>query len=504
MARTAVSDEDICRETTRAAVARQQRSERKKRTARAWASAAALTVGAVLAGAPPASAGSIVVLNTNDAGAGSLRQAVIQANGTAGPDDITFDPGVFGTPQTISLLTGELTVTEALTITGTGATNLTIQRNFAAPASRIITISAGPVTITGVRLTGGNAPSSGGGAILTAAAPLTVVNSVLTENQAVGATAGDGGAILGTGAGAALTIVGSTLSENTATGEGGAIWADTGVPVTIQRSRIHGNTAAVDAGGVYCRDANPLTIEESTISGNMAQDAAANGGGVFHSGTATVVIRGSAIWGNSALGAAADGGGFYTTGGTPDITIENSTFAGNTAGRSGGAIIRDATGTGTMSVRHSTITLNTASGASGSGGGGMFIANTFTGLTIRNTIVSDNTNVNTADLSAGIVNVNFSAIGTAFGWTPSGTSGNNLPPGTNLQLGPLQDNGGPTATHEPGPNAPPVNAGDPAFAPPPSFDQRGAGFARVVGGVIDIGSLERNPVPVEAMTFAIE
>ena len=68
----------------------------------------------------------------------------------------------------------------------------------------------------------------------------------------------------------------------------------------------------------------------------------------------------------------------------------------------------------------------------------------------------------------------------------------------------MQDNGGLTQTHEPGPNAPPVNAGDPAFVPPPDFDQRGPGFARVVGGVLDIGAVERDPVPVEALEFTVD
>jgi len=62
----------------------------------------------------------------------------------------------------------------------------------------------------------------------------------------------------------------------------------------------------------------------------------------------------------------------------------------------------------------------------------------------------------------------------------------------------------PTQTHEPGPNAPPVNAGDPAFMPPPSFDQRGTGFARVIGGRIDIGAVERDPVPVELQELGVE
>jgi hypothetical protein len=140
-----------------------------------------------------------------------------------------------------------------------------------------------------------------------------------------------------------------------------------------------------------------------------------------------------------------------------------------------------------------------------SGGGGIHSNALFLpAVTVRNTIVSGNVNAEAPDIDAVTALVNFSAIGSPQGWTPAGGSGNNLPFGTDLQLGPLQDNGGPTFTHEPGPNAPPVNAGDPAFVPPPDFDQRGRGFDRVVGAVIDIGSVERDPRPVEVLDFTVD
>src|SRR5213079_1152122 len=61
---------------------------------------------------------------------------------------------------------------------------------------------------------------------------------------------------------------------------------------------------------------------------------------------------------------------------------------------------------------------------------------------------------------------------------------------TNPLLGPLQNNGGPTFTHALLPGSPAIDAGDPNFTPPPSFDQRGPGFDRVVNGRIDKGSFE--------------
>ena len=45
-------------------------------------------------------------------------------------------------------------------------------------------------------------------------------------------------------------------------------------------------------------------------------------------------------------------------------------------------------------------------------------------------------------------------------------------------------------THALLPGSPAIDAGDPAFIPPPDFDQRGAGFPRKVGIRIDIGAFE--------------
>jgi hypothetical protein len=470
------------RQERRALALRERREQRKQSRAAARALASgALTFGAVLAGAGPASALTFTVTNTNDAGAGSLRQAVIDANTAAGADDIVF---TVVPPATISLLTALPQITSPLTITGLGAANLTITRDGAAPNFRIFDIAVGAVpavTITGVTITNGN-------------------------NNGVG----DGGGINSVGnAGLTLTIEDSVISGNTASGanDGGGIAVATGTSLTVRRTVVSGNTAGDGGGGIYLFSTNPLILEDSTISGNTGGGTDCEGGGLYHFGSSPMTIRGTTISGNIAPGATGQGGGIFSTSGTapnPVIIIENSTISGNTAGDDGGGIARIAA-PGSLTITHSTITGNTASAtAAGSGGGGIFLLGTFAGGTLRNTIVSGNTNVNGPDILGPTVNANFCAIGDATGWTPSGTSGNNLPFGTNLQLGPLQNNGGPTMTHEPGPNAPPVNAGDPAFTPPPNFDQRGPGFARVVGGIIDIGSVERNPVPVEVQEFTIE
>jgi uncharacterized repeat protein (TIGR01451 family) len=61
---------------------------------------------------------TFVVLNTNDMGGGSLRQAIIDANNNAGADTINFAiPGP--APHTISLLSPLPAITESVTINGT-------------------------------------------------------------------------------------------------------------------------------------------------------------------------------------------------------------------------------------------------------------------------------------------------------------------------------------------------------------------------------------------------
>src|SRR5262245_41237448 len=57
-----------------------------------------------------------------DGVAGSLRDAVTQANAHPGADTINFQPGLAGT---IGLTGGELGITDDVTITGPGASQLT-------------------------------------------------------------------------------------------------------------------------------------------------------------------------------------------------------------------------------------------------------------------------------------------------------------------------------------------------------------------------------------------
>ena len=104
-----------------------------------------------------------------------------------------------------------------------------------------------------------------------------------------------------------------------------------------------------------------------------------------------------------------------------------------------------------------------------------------------------NTVLKTGFLGVNIVNT---GNGASEGYNLSSDDGGGFLTGpgdqinTDPLLGPLQNNGGLTFTHELLPGSAAIDAGDPSFTPPPLYDQRGPGFDRVVNGRIDIGSFE--------------
>jgi hypothetical protein len=79
--------------------------------------------------------GASIVTTTADSGAGSLRQVI--ANLCEG-STVTFDPGVFSTPQTITLTTGQIVINKNLTINA-GSNKVTVSGG----TSRAFNISSG-------------------------------------------------------------------------------------------------------------------------------------------------------------------------------------------------------------------------------------------------------------------------------------------------------------------------------------------------------------------------
>ncbi|MES1264247.1 MAG: choice-of-anchor Q domain-containing protein, partial [Variovorax sp.] len=227
-----------------------------------------------------------------------------------------------------------------------------------------------------------------------------------------------------------------------------------------------------------------VTISDTTISGNSAPSALGNGGGIFfYKASAGVVVslQRSTISGNSAARA---GGGIFFYKGSGTLQIEDSTIANNQAGTTGGAIFDRGPfgGTAALTIAESTITGNSA----GTAGGNLNV--TAVPTTITNSIIANGTAPAGPDVTSGGSNItmNYSLLENTSGATFAGA--NNIT-GVDPNIGPLQDNGGPTFTERPNSGSPVLDAGDPAFVPPPATDQRG--LARVFNGRIDMGALEQ-------------
>jgi hypothetical protein len=399
----------------------------------------AIMTGMRLSGARAYSAAAMpdtfTVTNLDDSGPGSLRDAIDQANMNPGPDIIDFQDELSGT---ITLTTGELLITDDLTINGPGLFSLTVSGNH---ASRVFRIAIGiTAMISGLTVSDGRAASNSGGGISNGSAgTLTLNNVALSGNSA---DSGAGG-ITNSGT---LTITNCTLSGNSG-GVGGGI--ENNGMASISFTTLSGNTA-IEGGGIASL-AGTLTITNCTLSGNSIQGGSGvvvGGGGIFSQGTLT--ITNSTISGNSSN---TDGGGIKINLGTAKISF--TTLSGNSA-VSGGGIFNGSQ----LSIKNS-IVANSPSGGDCAGPG---------------TTTATGTNFNTDGTCPGFTQV-----------TPA-----------QLNLGPLQDNGGPTQTHALLPGSVAIDAAPDCTdlaGNTISTDQRGVG--RPQGKACDVGAYEFVPCTMQ-------
>jgi hypothetical protein len=248
----------------------------------------------------------VVVTTTADSGPGSLRAALATAT-TDGSANITFDPTIFATPQTITL-TSALNIPSNTTITGptsgSGATlkNLvTVDGGGASSNFSMFTVNSGVtgVAIHNLVIANGHVDSQGGG--ITSSGSLTVTGCTFANNYA-------GGYITSLGNG------------------GGAIYVSSGT-LAVSDSTFVGNTSA--PGGAISVGSGIVAINQSTFSGNSAQGAKV-GGAIFTNTNVTMTIAGSTFSGNSATGG--EGGAVFNN---ATLTATNTIMAGNTGGDCG-------------------------------------------------------------------------------------------------------------------------------------------------------------------------
>jgi hypothetical protein len=404
---------------------------------------AACVIAALLLSATGTPAATITVTNGNDIGAGSLRHAILSASPG---DTINFAPCL----TAVTLTSGELVITKNLTITGPGASRLTVQRS--TQASTFFRIFHIPTSTVIVSISG-----------------LTISNGSVVGEEIPGGSDGNGGGIRSSGL---LTLTDCIISANHASGynyiggSGGGVLNENGT-ITITRCTISNNSAQQGAnpnqcafssgGGILNYSGGSLTITNSTISGNSCS-------------ATTFVCEGRA-----------DGGGIYNQG---SMTITNCTISGNSLGARvnfGGGIFDS----GNLQITSSTIVHNSASANPEAFGGGIY---SLAPTTADSNIIALNIASTGPDFTGGggLQSMGYNIIGNnadaVISSQPTDQIGTPTAPIDPL-LGPLTDNGGPTLTHALQAGSPAINGGDPA-APPQ--DQRG--YGRV--GVPDVGAFE--------------
>ncbi len=476
---------------------------------------ASMTVGALMtvslsgivfaAGAASASGclSAQVVTNNADSGSGSLRQAVIDA---CPGSTISFAGGL---ASPIALTSGEIAINANLTITGPGASLLSVSGS---GLSRVFNVAYGAtVMIDGLTITDGGSSSGNGGNGIYNQGSLTMTNSVVTANVLLYAVPGGGISNGCNGCFAAtLTLVNSTVSNNPAI-DGGGIYNGPGSTVNLVGSTVSNNSA--NFGGAVS-NYGILNVASSTVSGNKGWYF---GGGLYNYSGGTMTVQRSMIASNTTT---YSGGGIINS---STLTVANSTLYNNSAPfGSGGGVFN----TGTMSVIGSTITGNSAQVCGGGiGNGGACAGYQNPSASLTTTLVAGNSaGSSSPDIAGGpFSSYGYNLIGNGDGSAGLTNGVNNDQVGTTAspidpKLGPLANNGGPTQTFLPASNSPAVGAIPSgttlnSVAVCPRVDQRGvSSFGKCTIGAVEGGYListsslpnaTRN-VPYGPVTFTIQ
>jgi len=431
-----------------------------------------------------AHAANYTVINNADAGPGSLRQAILNAN-AGGGGTITF-ANVTGV---ISLQSPLPTLTANLKIVGPGYSQLAITCSTSI-ALTILTISANSTgSLSGLTIQSTIA-NFGGFALLDSffgpqfhpgpspvynAGTMTLTRCIFTGNQitdnndsiendgtmnldhcSITNNRGDGSSVGNSGS---LTMDNSVVAGHTwYTSSLGGLANDGGI--VVLRNCAISNNWSVQGGGIW--NGGDLLVTNSLISSNQAfySDIDTPAGGLYNSGYAVLVN--TTISGNRAAGA---GGGIWNSGG---LRLLNCTVASNYV--NGNIYTRPTSGGGVWN----------------------WFQDIDTGIVqCRNTIIAENHSASTNcsycldDISGYLDSFGHNLIQTTNGWFNAGNVTTDRL-GVDPKIGPLQDNGGPTFTHALLPGSPAIDAGDPAGAP--SDDQRGV--PRPKGAGVDIGAYE--------------
>ncbi|MEE9597836.1 MAG: CFI-box-CTERM domain-containing protein [Acidiferrobacterales bacterium] len=259
----------------------------------------------------------------------SLRAAIQQANALASSDTVVLGTATYtltGAAGDDLALSGDLDITEDVTVTGTGTTNTFISGG---NVDRVFDIDpSGPtgvtVTISDLTIQSGNVPGESGGGVRNRGM-LSLSATTLSGNV----TGIDGGGILNSGM---LTVTNSTLTSNDANDRGGGVFNGNGATLTLTASTVTSNdTLGVGSNGGGIFNTGIATLTNSTITSNVANDA---GGGIFNDAGATATATNTTISHNT--GTNGSGDGIFNNAGM--VTLTNTIVANNTNDNCSGAI----------------------------------------------------------------------------------------------------------------------------------------------------------------------
>ncbi len=256
------------------------------------------------------------------------------------------------------------------------------------------------------------------------------------------------------------------LELNNGSGDGGAVRIRSGATLRVVNSSFDSNGGGFE-GGALDNDGGVIEVVDSTFSSNVADN-----GGAIDNDPGTLTVTNSTFRNNSAdFGAV-----IYND---DSLTIVASTISGNNAGSSGGAVTNSRSGT--LTIAASTISGNSANSV----GGG--IRNFGSTTIIASSIVA----LNTAPTGANCNNFDGSIISQGSNLSDDDscnfTASDDIENSANVDLGPLQNNGGPTKTILPSGTSDAVDNADCSLST--SADQRD--ISRPQGATCDIGAVER-------------
>ncbi|MGL5944153.1 MAG: right-handed parallel beta-helix repeat-containing protein [Waterburya sp.] len=295
------------------------------------------------------------VTNSNDSGAGSLRDAIAQANANAGLDTIVLNDNI--------TLSSAINITDSVEITGTNSviTQTGSDRLFKIDngATSLIDVSLTGLTLTGgkpVELGGavytvenltldnvvveGNATTKRGGGVYSEGATLVLNDSVFRNNEIADGTTSSGGAFYvldgvleadnilvedNKSFTKSVSITNSTAkitNSKFSNNSGGGIFLTTNAKAVINNVEITNNKNQISGAGIGIENDSEATISNSIISNNQST----YGGGILIADS-TAEISNTQITNNIATEA---GGGIDVIDGAT-ITIRNSTISGNSS-----------------------------------------------------------------------------------------------------------------------------------------------------------------------------